>query len=499
VRIDNFYTATVYQKGAEVVRMIRTLIGTDAFRRGMELYFARHDGQAVTCDDFVAAMAAASGVDLPQFMRWYDQAGTPRLHVSGRYDGAARRYVLTVSQAVPGRPENQPYYIPIAVGLIGPDGTELLGGPDGRTRVLSLTEPTRDFIFENVAAPPTPSLLRGFSAPVILDYPYADADLTHLMAHDSDAFNRWEAAQELAGRLILAATGDYGAGRNPQWPPGFAEAAERVLSGADADPVFAAEVLIPPSEATLAERMAVVDPEALHAARNGLRRFLAERLREAFEACYRRHAPAGPYRFDIRSAARRTLRNLCLSYLMETDEAPVRALAMRQFTAADNMTDQFAALSALAQSEGRERVEAIESFYERWRHEPLVLNKWFSVQATSRRPATVDEVRRLIDHPAFDIRNPNKVYSLLGGFAANHVRFHAADGEGYRLLAEQILRLDALNPQVAARLARAFDRWRRFDGGRQAHARGALERMRNHAGLSRDVMEIVERALAGVA
>ncbi|HUW37465.1 MAG TPA: aminopeptidase N [Rhodocyclaceae bacterium] len=497
--INNFYTATVYEKGAQVVRMIRTLIGKEAFRRGMDLYFARHDGQAVTCDDFVLAMADASGVDLGQFMRWYDQAGTPRVTASGRYDAGARRYVLRLSQGCAAG--KQPYHIPVAVGLVGPDGADLplrLAGEDGAVgeRVLSLTGALQEFVFEEVAVAPVPSLLRGFSAPVILDFPYSDEELVHLLAHDNDTFNRWEAGQRLAARLILAATAAVGAGGTPTWPEGYARAAARVLAQAGDDPAFAAEVLSLPTEATLAEGLEVVDPEALHAARMGLRRHLAEKLGASLTRCYQEYATSGPYRPEPADAGRRALRNLCLAYLTAADTAAGRALALRQYQTADNMTDRFAALSALAQSEGPERRLALDDFHGRWRHEALVLDKWLLVQAASSRPGTLAEVMRLVEHPSFDLRNPNKVYALLRGFGANHVRFHAADGAGYRFLAAQTLRVDAINPQVASRLVRCFDRWRRFDAGRQAHARAALETLRSHPGLSRDVSEVVDRSLA---
>lgn len=501
MEINNFYTATVYQKGAQVVRMLGTLIGRQAFRRGMDGYFARYDGQAVTCDDFVAVMADSSGMDFSQFMRWYDQAGTPRVEASGRYDPAARRYCLRLAQSCPGVKGNLPFHIPVKVGLVGPDGMDLplhVAGEaaDPAQGVLSLTETEQEFVFENVMAAPIPSLLRGFSAPVVLDFPYSDEELTHLMAHDSDPFNRWEAGQRLAGRLILAAAAALSAGSAPHWPIGFAQAAARVLTQADDDPAFAAEMLTLPGEVTLAEQMTVVDPEALHAAHRGLRGFLAEQLASALRSCYERFATEGSYRFDADTVGRRALRNLCLGYLAEPDTSAARALAMSQFESANNMTDQFAALSVLAQCRGPERQQALTAFYDHWQHEALVLDKWFLVQAISRLPSTLHDVIRLLDHPAFDLRNPNKVYALLRGFGGNHVRFHAADGTGYRFMTEQILRLDAINPQVAARIARCFDRWRKFDAGRQSYARAALETIGAHNGLSRDVTEIVERALS---
>jgi aminopeptidase N len=505
IEINNFYTATVYQKGAEVVRMIQTLIGKPAFRRGMDLYFARHDGQAVTCDDFVAAMADASGADFGQFMRWYEQAGTPHIAATSRYDAANHRYILRLSQscaAAPGQAAKPLYQIPVAIGLVGPDGKDLplrLADDDAGTRtsqrVLSLCGETQEFVFEEVAVEPVPSLLRDFSAPVVLAYAYSDADLAHLMAHDSDPFNRWEAGQRLANRLIIAATAALGAGGTPVWPASFAQAAARVLADADSDPPFAAEALSLPSEATLAEQLEVVDPDALHAARSGLRRFLAEQLGAEFLACYQRLAPRGGYRPDLLDVGRRALRNVCLGYLCEADGPSSRALARQQFDAADNMTAQFASLSVLAQGDGEERQQALDAFYEQWQGEALVVDKWLQVQATSRHPGVLDEVRRLTEHPAFDLRNPNKVYALLRAFGSNHVHFHAADGSGYRFLAEQARKLDAVNPQVASRIARCFDRWRKFDAGRQAHARASLEMLRNHAGLSSDLFEIVDRQL----
>ena len=501
IEINNFYTATVYEKGAEVVRMIQTLIGRAAFRRGMDLYFARHDGQAVTCDDFVVAMADASGVDFTQFMRWYEQAGTPQLSASGIYDAVNRRYTLTLRQSgAAGQSGVRPYHIPVAVGLVAPDGQDMplrLAGETEvtTTRVLSLYEVTQQFVFEGVAVAPVPSLLRNFSAPVLLDFAYSDVELAHLLAHDTDSFNRWEAGQRLASRLILAASSTLAAGEAPVWPEGFVTAVARVLEGAAADPAFAAEALSLPGEATLAEQMEVVDPDALHAARNGLRLHLAEQLGAQFAACYERMSSTDAYQPDAQAAGRRALRNLCLSYLSEIDSVENRALALAQFNAADNMTDQFAALSTLSQCEGEERVKAMAVFYQRWQNEALVTDKWFGVQATSRRSGTLAEVMRLVDHPAFDLHNPNKVYALLRGFGNNHVRFHAADGSGYRFLAEQTRKLDAINPQVASRLARCFDRWRKFDVNRQAHARAALQMLRDHVGLSRDVFEIVDRSL----
>jgi len=505
MEISNFYTATVYEKGAEVVRMIHTLIGRENFRKGMDLYFRRFDGEAVTTDDFVQAMQDASGTDLTQFKRWYDQAGTPVVDVSSAYDAQGQRLALTVKQSYPpatGQPDKLPLHIPFAIGLVGEDGNDVplrLEGEahaGGGTRVLSLNAAKEHFVFVDVPRKPVLSLLRGFSAPVILRYHYTSEELTHLLAHDADAFNRWEAGQRLALDILLRAVSALQAGTEPAFPDSFVAASVRVLADGPVDPAFTAEALSLPSEGYLAEQMEMVDPDAIHAARVALRRHLARSLRDEFTAIYVSQRVTGPYSSDADSAARRSLRNLCLSYLMELDDAQVRALCVEQFDGADNMTDALAALAALANCDCPERPLALDRFYAKWQAEPLVVDKWLGVQATSRLPGTLAEVIRLQSHEAFNIRNPNKVYALIGGLRGNQVRFHSADGAGYRFLADQVIALDALNPTVAARMARGFDRWRRFDAGRQAHARSALERIRDTRGLSKDTFEVVSRALA---
>ncbi len=511
--INNFYTATVYEKGAEVVRMIHTLIGPAGFRRGMDLYFQRHDGQAVTCEDFVAAMQDAAGVDLTQFRRWYARAGTPRLQAVGCYDAAQQRYTLTLTQSLAATAYEQrlqeaglaidagPLHIPVALGLVLPDGSDAL--PD-TTRVLSLTQATQSFVFENIPAAPVTSLLRDFSAPVHLDFAQSDAELAHLMAHDSDACNRWEAGQRLATRVLLAGIAANGEGT--AWiPEAFCTAVARVLAdGVAQDAALAAEALMLPAEQVLAEEMAgngqTIDPEAIHRARIALRRHLAACLRAPLEAAWQALQPDEPYAPDGRQVGRRALRNLVLGYLAES-EAPylntsVLPRLLAQFNAAANMTDVFAALSTLANLDVAERATALASFHTRWQDEALVVDKWLQVQATARLPDTVLRVRELMAHPAFDIRNPNKVYALVRAFcSANPPHFHAADGSGYRLAADVILELQALNPQVASRIARAFDRWRQYDAQRQSHARAALERIQACPGLARDVAEVVGNAL----
>ncbi|MFV5216002.1 aminopeptidase N [Azonexus caeni] len=495
VEINNFYTSTVYEKGAEVIRMIQTLIGRDAFRAGMDEYFRRHDGQAVTCEDFVAAMAAASGFDFTQFMRWYNQPGTPKVVVDGHYDPLERSYTLTCTQSNPRASDDAPALIPIRVALFT-EADELIAGSE---RTLQLTANSQSFVFNDIGDEPVPSLLRDFSAPVNLEFDYTPEQLTLLLAFETDPFNAWEAGQRLASTLILGAAAEIAAGRTPQWPDSFTAACRRLLqTQRERGAAFVAEALTLPGETTLAEQLEIVDPDALHAARNGLRRHLAEQLEGEFSGLYAALTVKEAYAPDSEQAGRRALRNLCLSYLLELDSDALRRLAYAQFREADNMTDQFAALAALANINAAvcvQREEALAEFYDRWKDEALVVDKWLQVQSTSRRPDTLATVKALTQHPAFDAGNPNKIYALIRAFGANLVRFHAADGSGYAFMAERILLLHERNPQVASRLARSFDRWKKFDADRQAHARAALEKIRAHPGLVRDVLEVVERAL----
>ena len=506
IEMNNFYTTTVYEKGAEVIRMIHTLLGPEGFRKGMDLYFERHDGQAVTTDDFVAAMEDASGVDLGQFRLWYDQAGTPTVGVRRHYDAAARRFTLTVSQRIPdtpGQTHKKPMHIPLALGLLDPAGREIplrLEGESaaaGGHRVLDLREAEQRFVFEDVPAAPVPSVLRGFSAPVHLDSDLTREELSFLMGHDPDSFNRWEAGQQLATGLLLDLVADHAAGRPLVAAPILIEAFRNVLDDTALDPALAAMTLILPDTRTLSERLDVVDPEAVHGARKFLRKALGEALHDRFERAYAANTVKGPYGIDAAAMGRRSLKNVALGYLLSQQDAESRALAMKQYRGADNMTDSFAAFAGLANQDCPEREEVLADFYATWREDELVMDKWFSVQATSSLPDTLKNVRALTAHPAFDMKNPNKVRALISAFAhGNLLRFNAADGGGYRFVAERVLELDALNPQVAARLVAAFNRWTKFDGKRQVIMRGELERIVGHEGLSRNVYEIVSKALA---
>ena len=615
IEISNFYTLTIYVKGAEVIRMMHTLLGDAGFKAGMKLYFERHDGQAVTTDDFVAAMEDASGVDLGQFRRWYVQAGTPVLAARGVYDAARSEYVLEVEQRTPptpGQPEKLPLHVPVRLALLGEDGGNLplhcaeasLAGE--REAVLDVREPRHVFRFSNVPACPIPSLVRGFSAPVKVEVerggdelvwndtvpcpptmpveapaiprggiakrpgggrrPHQRSPLAFLIANETDPFNRWDAVQEYSTKLMLgmieerlagakagAGAGEeqrtdtgIGAGRNPSGNADAgagagearlvgtdAGAGEDRLVGADAgagqdrlagtdtgagadlpdefvsavralllddalDPAFIAEALTLPSESNLADRMETIAVEAIHEVREAVKATLARRLADDFASVREANRLQGPYRFEAEDAGRRALGNLCLGYLMELDDPAVWTDCCRQLESADNMTDALAALACFANSpHGWKRDKWLDWFEERWKDDPLVLDKWFSLQATSRQPSAIHSVRTLVRHRAFDIENPNRVRALIGAFChGNQRRFHDASGEGYILLSSYVLAIDAFNPQTAARLLGAASHWRRLDPDRRALLRAELEHVRAAPGLSKDCYEVVAKLLS---
>ncbi|MEJ2346990.1 MAG: aminopeptidase N [Gammaproteobacteria bacterium] len=507
VEINNFYTATVYEKGAEVVRMYQTLLGREGFRRGMDLYFQRHDGQAVTTDDFYAAMADANDADLGEFKRWYSQAGTPRVQVESDYDRDRQVYTLRMRQScppTPGQHDKQPLLIPVAVGLLDQQGRPLPlqlegeGQPVGSgTRVLRLGGAEEEYRFVNVPEAPLPSLLRGFSAPVRLEYPYSDEELGFLMAHDSDLFNRWEAGQQLSTRVALALLRDLQAGEPLALSAALVEAYRRLLGNGVGDKALVAEALVLPSEEYLAEQVSPVDPAAIHRVREFLRAGLASALRQTFWECYRANRETGPYSTDPAAMGRRRLKNICLGYLMELDDAEARRACVEELDSAHSMTDVIAALNVLANCECEEREPALEGFYRKWRHDPLVVDKWFALQARSKRADTLARVKVLMRHEAFEIRNPNRVRALVGAFShGNPARFHDPSGAGYEFLVDMVLRLDGMNPMVAARLLGALSRWRRFEPGRSAKMRQALATVRAHQGLSKDCYEIADKSLA---
>ena len=508
--IDNFYTATVYFKGAEVIRMMHTLLGSGGFRRGMDLYFARHDGQAVTTDDFVAAMEDANGADLGQFRRWYSQAGTPVLRISREHDPQRRTLDLRVEQRIPEAPEGspaEPMHIPLALGLLDRNGKVLRPDParapapvgDGGTLVLDVRKPVETFRLEGIDTPPVVSLLRGFSAPIMLEVERSDEDLSALLAHDPDPFARWDAGQQLAlARLdrLIAAGGAHPDGSSPA-DSAFVEALRAVLLDPAIDGAFAAELLTLPSEAYLAGRMERIDVEAIHRARHGLRHAIGEGLAGEFTALRARLlAEDRPYRFDLEGAARRALANACLGYLAVNGAPDARVQCLAHLETADNMTDAVAALGALADLDCPERREAFARFEARWRDEPLVMDKWFALQAASALPATLDRVSALLAHPVFDLGNPNRVRALVHAFCfGNPSRFHAADGAGYRFWVERMRELDPRNPEVAARLAGAVTHFRRYDDARRDAMAAAMEEVLALPTLSKNTREVLARAL----
>ena len=502
--INNFYTATVYEKGAEVVRMLKTLIGPEQFRQGMDLYFERHDGQAATVEQFVQCFANVSHRDMTQFMRWYSQAGTPEVVVSGHYDARGKTYRLEVAQLLrptPGQPTKEPKQIPLVIGLLGRDGRDLpLKLADGRPierGVLVLDKTADSFVFADVPEPPTPSLNRGFSAPIKLIANLSADDLRLMAAHDSDPFNRWQAVQTLATGLLVGNVARLRAGQDPQADDGLLDALAAILTDSTLEPAFIAEVLHPPSEADIAREIGRdVDPDAIFRARTGLRALIGLHLNAGLFQNYRDMTTSGPYSPDSVSAGKRALKNVCLDLLAATGEPHAIALAGKQYQAADNMTDRMAALSTLSLHAGSERAAALEDFYQRYRDDPLIIDKWFTLQATAPDPATLARVRELTGHPAFSPGNPNRVRALIGAFAqANQTQFNRADGAGYDFVAETALALDGANPQLAARLLSAFKSWRVLESGRRAHADAALRRVAAQPDLSRDVADIAQRAL----
>ena len=519
MEISNFYTVTVYEKGAEVVRMMSLIAGPQNFRRGCDLYFERHDGQAVTIEEFVKAMEDAGDIDLSHFRRWYSQAGTPMLNVKADYNPEARQYTLTVEQhcpPTPGQQDKQPLHIPLRMGLLDRQGRPLplhLQGAEPDTAstdlVLNVTRRTQQFVFEQIPSEPVPSLLRGFSAPVRLNFTYPPEDLCFLMVHDSDGFNRWNAAQELAlielgdiqGRL--AGAGGRRAGPRISEPllRAYRKVADGALADSSQDKALTGLILSMPDEGFLIEQASEADVEAIHQAREFLLDELALALADKFAALYEQNQDTGAFSASAPAMAQRALKNLALSYLVRTGESRWLTVCHDQFQQADNMTDQQAALRLLVNSkaEAAEPVarDALAAFYKQWRHEPLVVDQWFSVQACCPLPGGLTRVLSLLEHPDFSLKNPNKVRALIGAFCThNHINFHAADGAGYTFLADQILALDRLNPQIAARSLTPLTRWRKFGKGRRDLMLAQLLRLKSASDLSKDVFEVVEKSTA---
>jgi aminopeptidase N len=503
--INNFYTATVYEKGAEIVRMLKVLIGPDDFRKGMDLYFERHDGHAATIEEFIACFAEASGRDLGQFMLWYRQAGTPQVAVNGKWHAKARSYRLDLAQAVPptpGQPDKEPMVIPLVLGLLGQDGREMpLTARDGSKvdrGVVVLDSASKSFTFTAIEKRPVLSLNRGFSAPVkLVPAPEAD-DLRVLAAHDADPFNRWQAVQTLATTLLVENVAALRAATPQRRDDGLINALTAILRDETLEPAFVAQALALPSEADIARDIGSdVDPDAIFTARTELRRVVGRELGEALRATYDRMADRGPYDPHAASAGRRALKNVCLDLLVATGDPDAIALATSQYEAADNMTDRMAALASLSQHDVPQRTAALERFYTRFEGDPLVIDKWLGLQAAIPEAATLRRVKALMEHPAFSLANPNRVRALIGSFAlANQTQFNRVDGAGYQFLADTVLALDARNPQVASRMMGAFKSWRALEPSRRAQAEAALRRVAAAETLSRDVADMVRRSLA---
>ncbi|MDD2738276.1 MAG: aminopeptidase N [Methylomonas lenta] len=503
IEINNFYTLTVYEKGAEVVRMLQTLLGAEGFRKGCDLYFQRHDGQAVTCEDFVNAMEAANGVELSQFRRWYSQAGTPVLTVSQHYDADAQQLHLTIQQSCPSTPHQQdkaPLHIPVKLGLLAADGspaTFVINGQQQTDITLNLTEAEQNFVFDELAEKPVVSLLRGFSAPVNLKMSRSLDELAFLFKHDSDTFNRWEAGQQLVVQVIFGLIEDLHNHLPLHLIALVVEAFHSLLNAEADDLSYQALLLTLPDESYLAGQMTVIDVDAIHHAREFVKTTLAHALEDDFKRVYLIHHRDESGKFSADAIGRRRLKNACLSYLSQLESSDSYTLILAQFEQAHNMTDQMAALSVIVNSQHPAKAACLDKFYQQWQQEALVIDKWFALQASSYMPNTFATVLKLMQHPAFDMKTPNRVRALIGAFSqANPVHFHAKDGEGYRFLADQVLALNTLNPQIASRMVTSLAQWRRYDTGRQKLMKQQLQRIVMTEQLSKDVYEIASKSLA---
>jgi len=494
IEINNFYTVTVYEKGAEVVRMQANLLGPEKFRQATDLYFDRFDGQAVTTEDFMGCMQDTLGRDMSQFQYWYDYAGTPELVVRGNYDTDSKRFELSISQSCPDTPEknNKPaFFIPFAVGLLDQQGNDLVG-----TRMLELSKSSQVFSFEHIDAEPVPSLLRGFSAPVKVAYEYSDDQLMFLMEKDSDGFARWDAAQQLSQRILLSMISQYQQELELVVPSDYIKAFRHTLLDINSDKALIAEVITLPSEFYLGDQMQQVDVDAIHSARQTLKQRVAVMLYDDLLSIYQDNQDDGEYRISSEAIARRALKNTVLSYLVLSGNEEAEKICISQYDNARNMTDTMAAFSLITDSDFDQRQQIVDDFEQRWKHDALVMDKWFVAQATSSRETTLDQVKRLMNHELFSITNPNKVRSLVGAFcSANPLRFHQANGAGYRFLADNVIELDKLNPQIAARMLRIISRWNRYDTKRQGLMKTELERVAGVESISSDVFEIASKSL----
>ncbi len=506
MEINNFYTVTVYEKGAELVRMIHTLIGKDNFRRGLRTYLEQHDGGAATVEDFLAAMAEAGDRDLGLFMNWYSQAGTPIVKVASLYDPEKVAYTLKFSQSsnpTSGEAGKPPLHIPVVIGLLTADGQELelrqLAGAEGEheSDLLEIIDSEAEFVFNGIEEKPVPSLFRGFSAPVRIEYEYTDDDLATLMAHDSDSFCRWEAGQSLAVRVVGSLIDDYLTGRRLAFPDYFIAPFQKVFAlRNEMDSSYLAQLMSLPSEDYLAELSSEIEVDAIHAAREYARASLAAGLEKDLADCYLENSTMKPYHYDPVLAGRRQLKNLCLSYLVLLGRSEYEELCFKQFAGADNMSDETSSLQIMVHSGAPRLEEALALFEKKWRHDPLVMDKWLAIQATAPMPTTFERVKELMGHRAFDLKNPNRVRSLLGAFSqGNPVSFNCPSGEAYEFMAGQTIELDKANPQIAARMAGCFSRWRRFPENNRELMKKQLERIKDIDDLSKDLFEVVNKTL----
>ncbi|KAK4488309.1 hypothetical protein RD792_004065 [Penstemon davidsonii] len=510
--------------GAEVVRMYKTLLGTSGFRKGMDLYFKRHDGQAVTCEDFFAAMRDANGADFSNFLLWYSQAGTPRLKVTSTYNAEAKTYSLKFKQevpATPGQPVKEPMFIPVALGLLGSNGNDIpinsayhdgkleiitSNGQPGHTTILRVTKKEEEFVFNDIPERPVPSILRGYSAPVRMDSDLTDADLYFLLANDCDEFNRWEAGQILARKLMLSLVSDFQQNKPLVLNQKFLHGVKSILGDSSLDKEFIAKAITLPGEGEIMDTMEVADPDAVHSVRSFILKQLASELKQEFintVRCFLLYISIKiRYNFSFSpflSIAMELVSSTCerfTAYLGTLEDEAITELALHEYRTATNLTEQFAALVALDQIPVKIRDEVLADFYDKWQHDFLVVNKWLALQAMSDVPGNVENVRKLLNHPAFDMRNTNKVHSLIGGFRGSPVNFHSKDGSGYKFLGEMVVQLDKINPQMASRMVSAFSRWKRYDETRQSLAKAQLEMILAANGLSENVFEIASKSLA---
>tara|TARA_B110000908_G_scaffold37465_1_gene45009 strand:+ start:6345 stop:8960 length:2616 start_codon:yes stop_codon:yes gene_type:complete len=496
IEINNFYTMTVYEKGSEVIRMIHRILGPEKYRKAMDIYFQRHDGKAVTCEDFVLAMEDGSGIDLKQFRLWYSQAGTPEITTVGHFDDIAKTYEISMTQSIPdtpGQTDKKSMHIPIEIGLLGSDGTELLSGG---TRLINLKKEKQSFLFKNILEKPIPSILRGFSAPIKIKNGLSRSEKIFLIGHDSDSFNRWEAAQEISTDIILSVVDNINEGREPKVDTKYVDAMRLVLNDKSLDRAFTAEMLSLPSESVIGQQKLPSDVDGIHLARKSVIKTLALAFRADLLKTYNECKTTEPYQYNPKEVGSRRLKNVALGYLMEIADEDIIKLCSDQLLSAGNMTDEIASFTLLVNSEAECREESIEKFYTKWKHDPLVIDKWFSAQALSNRDDVLDQMDILNNHPDFDFKTPNRVRSLISVFCGlNQVSFHNKSGRGYQFLARNIKVLDPINPQIAAGLAKQLTRWKAFDLDRQKLMVATLEDILKQKNLSKHVYEIVSKSL----